>query len=856
MVTNCNRILLVEERQRSADDFFASQRNRVGKVEKQLLTATGNILPPSKDSKTITELAELCRLTQVATRKKIEVLRSCLVDEGYAVTSPKTILRQGTKATNKISTASSPSFDRKSSRTRSPIMPSVVSRIDDEKRIPAGGVGSQTSLPLVANVGGPLESVLEVEYETDGTTTPGSYMESPMFSSTPRRPSTLAFDSDALVTPLSDRKNKIRKRRTSSSFSFRSPGTPPTLDALRMSASTSKFLQHIEEDEENVEGSARSRSSTNTISFSEEPRNKSIERDQYDEFRDEDDMITLDTTMTKNTTLCSPSVFGATSIEKRSSLEERSQFFARMEGILERVEETILEESSSPTRYNQNISSQSNENQTPATLFDRRENDDEVGRHAISSSNSRGRMSAQSDRSAPRTFYGSEPGAILTENEDMSRTSFSKDSTNVVATQVAESTPLRVIEKDETENVESPHIIRQHPTHVLIESRVASPAHTNITMDATFMNDITGTSFVRDEEKYRTGQLVTDVTRFVDEEVDNLSTVTPVLDRYRLDPADDNSVGVKVVPNKRSAHRMNKKQNPTPEQGRLPTIAQLSPSLDNILHARTPKKESIDSSFRSPSNSRSERNMRMRKVYRKTPFPKRKLVNTREDEDEDENHDPNVTAGTSSQNSPNAFGRGEPYSISVPPLRHSSFEPKRPATSTYLKERHSLPNKTRPSLGSELQSALLPEPSQQSYLKEETDTIRKIDETIERIDQELSSPAIAKKTTRDSSSFFVEEITETEFRCSPNIVQTSVDRDRANLALRAIHRYCPRLTEQFNHFEFSEEEGRDIIGFPDQECRNILISLCHWRRLTMKKDMNHGMIFSISNENKAGKILS
>ncbi len=678
---NC---ILPEEKQKSADVFFASQRNRVGKIEKKLLAATANILPPSKESKTITELAELCRLTQVATREKIELLRKSLVSEGYAVTSPRTTMRQGIKSTNQASTTTSPSLDRKFNRMRSPIPPSTVFRIGEGKKDRV-----ETSLPLVANIGGPLESVLEAEYETDGMTTPGSYLESPMFSSTPR---------DSLATPSSARKEKIRKRRTSSSFSLRSPGTPPTLDRLRISDSTSELLQNIREDEESNEGSARNKSSSDNVSFAKETPDKSTVQDQYDarkqeqqqehlfEFRDDDDMISLNTTMTKNTTLYSPMIMGATSIENRSLVEERSQFFARMEGILERVEETI---SPSPRSYNQNISIHSKERQTPSTLFNDRENERQSLQHSISSSSSKGRVVQRSDRHSRKAFYETEHGTILTEDNDHSHMSFSKDSTNVVATQVAGKVALNKGVMPSVEDQKSPNTMRQRPTHILIDSRAPSPAHTNITMDATFMNDMNGTSFMLGEENFRTGHLIRD------EEDDNLSTVTPVLDRYRLDPSENNSVGVKVVPNKRSAHRTNRKQTTNPTQGQLPTIAQLNPSLDHILHTRTPKNEPKESDFASPPNSSSERVMRMRRVYRKTPFPKRKLVNT--EEDEDENHDPNITTGSSRTYSPKPSDHVEgAFSITVPPLRHSSFEPKRP-----------------------------------------DDTIRKIDETIERIDLEL-----------------------------------------------------------------------------------------------------------------------
>ena len=65
--------------------------------------------------------------------------------------------------------------------------------------------------------------------------------------------------------------------------------------------------------------------------------------------------------------------------------------------------------------------------------------------------------------------------------------------------------------------------------------RLSHIAHTNITMDVTMMNATAASVSILGND-------------------DNSSTVTPILDRYRLDP-DDNSIDIKVVPNRRGATR-------------------------------------------------------------------------------------------------------------------------------------------------------------------------------------------------------------------------------------------------------------------------------------------------------------
>ena len=895
-------LILIEEKQRSAEVFLAQQRDRVGNAEKTILAASGFLLPKSKESKTITELAELCRLTQNANREKLEILRSCLEDEGYTVTSPRT--NRGQAITTTITASkSSPSLDKQSSRSRTPATSSINTTsftLGGEKNfLSDDGISSQNSLPLVANIGGPLESVLEADYETDGIPTPESYLDSPALSTYD------FYDSDDLATPaVSTRKEQIQNPRTPSSINLRYPDTPPTLDKLSISASTNIFLQHMENAGENGEDDSlplsshscvSESSSIKNISFSRETPKRRMLQDRYPphqqeqqeqhlhEFLDEDDMITLDTqsTMTKNNTFCSPNVTGGANI----SVEERSQFFARMEGILERVEETILEESPSPGSYERNgdiISRDSDEHQAASLLFTRGEDDDRPYQHSIASMSSNDRTEIGPHRHPYATF--DEGKSVPSENDDDFDMDLSKDSTNVVATQVAgkgtskdETMPLVSSENDITKH-NSLNVCQQRPTHILVDTGLASPAHTNITMDATFMNE---TSFLRGEEKYKenTKSLVQGMINYdyEEEDDDNLSTDTPVLDRYRLDPSDENSIGVKVVPNKRSAHRSNKKQTTTPKQGRLPTIAQLSPSLDYILQAATPKQESNESNFTSPPIMTSERHLRSmaansstkksRKVYRKTPYRKRKEKDDTSRNMADENHNPNVSTGSSFPDSTEPFKYNEEsFSISVPPLRPGSFEPKCAHQSVLClgsKRTLSLPGKNKSSVSAEFRSASFSSgPSRQVYLREETDTIQKIDESIEQMDLELASPRrssihntermdpVAKTIMEGSSKLFVREITATEFESAPRIVRTTVSRARANEALHAIHKYCSESMAQIKYLEFTEEEGRIIVGFSEQESKSILISLCHWRRLIMKKDATRGMLFVVNSEKK------
>eukprot|EP00536_Pseudo-nitzschia_multiseries_P009529 jgi/Psemu1/297288/fgenesh1_pm.267_\ len=867
------------EKQRSAETFFVSQKRRVEEIEKELSAATVHVFPSSKESKTITELAELCRLTQDFTREKLELLKSRLEDEGYTVTAPKTARVQKDKLPPTAS-ATHLSLDRTCNHIRTGAMSSGKIISTGESRT-NGPSKDRFSWPLVTNIGGPLESVLETEYETDGLTTPGSSLPSPVWLSSGEK-----HDSNIFTTPsASARKQRQANQRKSSSSNGGTPPTPPTLDKLPISASTSTFLQNIGDEEENADPM----SSYDRICHSQDQ-----EKQQHlYEFRDEDDMITLDTqsTMTKSNYPYNSPVIGNTGNDKNRSEEERSHFFERMEGLLERVEETILEDSPlGRNKRNGNTSRPSDELQAASVLFNELDEEQQPTRRSSKSTVISDNKVTQSHHHTVKTFYEEEE-SVSTEDNSESSTNESDESTNVVATQIAEKSMseegLTPRESSAVQNAKRAHSHNERPTHILFESGIGSPAHTNITMDATMMNDAYEMSFMRTKERRSTDtgsvSRALDNNFEADEEIDNLSTVTPVLDRYRLDPSDDNSIGVKVVPNKRSAHRSNQKRKTTPKQGNLPTIAQLSPSLHSILQATTPQKEFLESPFNTPPISTSERHLRTmatatprnqtRRVYRKTPFPKGKPATVKEDDKNydsaDENDHPNLSANFSVTESPEPFKSIAPsFSISVPPLRPRSFEPKHTDKSpphsgsarnlSLPGKRNDPKNRTQTSIDGSMSFLSSGEKLSRQHLQEESNQIERIDGTDEYEVPELESPTgsnvsipgrtnpVSKLITMAPPQKLFKDVTESEFEAAPRIVRTHVDRDQANHALDTIQKFCSDSMADIQSFEFTEKAGCNILGLSEQKSKSVLISLCHWRRLKMKKDANNGMVFVVN----------
>ena len=779
-------LIVVEEKRKRVQRFLSTQKQRIGIIEGELLEATNEILPPSSESKTITELAELCRLTQNVTVQKFDNLRSRLEEAGYTVSSSPTAAsnnnnRRPWKSTNNRLASPPPNY--------------------------------HSAWPTV--IGGPLESVVEAEYETDGATTPGSYLQSPA-------PSSTSFISN-FTNSASTNKKKQRERRKS----CLTPTTPPTMDRLSFSASTSKLLQTMDTTKQQFFSDDDNQGNSNQNQADREHNHRRRSTTEFNfrhqfEFRDEDDMITLDTqsTMTKNVSPVRKSGnYNKASPPSKPAIEEKTEFFTRMEGMLDRVEETILEEDS-PRGFRNEPSRPSDE--IKASLRMQTYSPEKSLQSIESSFNG----SIQNKYSCPKTNRSDS----FTSMNDSSH--YDDDSTNVVATQVAEINNPVLPNQQVIPGLQDSN---KTPTHILVDRAMASPAHTNITMDATVMNE-TYTSFLVTEENLKGNVgIVLDRNDSFDDNDDNLSTVTPILDRYRLDP-DDNSIGVKVVPNERRSHH---------KETRRRSTAGISPKRKESLPIFLP------SNFLSPPPSHGvERNpgsgtSRQRKVYRKTPFPKNKAYVNYEEETNHlpplkENDHPNLSVDSTGTSSPpflRTVGATNSTAFSIPPLRPRSFEPRRVGVgiTSSSARKLSFPTHETPKSGRAGSDGSM------------------IDLSSGRVDGVGKSffnqaKALSPKQSRRNISL-MQQVTDVEFEAAPRIVRTQVTLNEVNDALELI---SLRLSDKKPSSRFSEEEGHNLIMSltgTQQRSKSILISLCHFQRLVMKRDMDdRSILFAINDD--------
>ncbi|KAG7347042.1 hypothetical protein IV203_006111 [Nitzschia inconspicua] len=928
-------------REANAQRFISTQTARIHRVEKELLLATQDILPSSNESKTITELAELCRLTQTASRQKLELLKRRLQEAGYTVYSPvrssaeKPEPRRYTRHVTDSTAAASTSSLLRNTTGRSPT-PSSANVTHD---IDASTSASILPWMLTSTIGGPLESVLEGDAETDGATTPGSILQSPspmLWNSSAKKIQGSSRMPLSFASPI---RNKITNIHTNS--------ISPSMPRLSLSASTADFLRRQQEQQQQQQQQdcndkasnplreeiqphrTPEKSKSSVSSFVQRTQRTQTPKARHDgqqnqqqnrpwntEFREEDDMITLDTQSTF-TKPASPIRHATTSTETKESpsqREDRSSFFARMEGMLNRVEESIMENPSPPRRYRGDEPSRpSDEIQASLSMMPRSEAPKQQYSHY--------------QRAAHRSLYQEESysnGSVncnsLDDNEDGCDDEDDEDdsSTNMAPTLIAEKNQSfrHVASKSigwstDEKDSKRPHPLNtpqqqqqvqiQRPTHILVDRAISSPAHTNITMDATMMNDTFASFLGMDETQLREKMAPTQEHpnyRFNDDDTtDNLSTVTPVLDRYRLDPDDENSIGVKVVPNERGSHQKPLVQTSGQKQGSHPFMTSSS-------RPKTPKETATlpifsASDFLSPQQTPTAVTARPlqqrtpgsistqnKKVYRKTPFPKRKATHEQESNSStfNENEHPNTSTGSSVAASPGVFQKSlapiESISITVPPLRPRSLDSRR------LEENFSIAK--GPYVSFDPLQISNKHRSKNSTMQridqEENATIDQIDKTIERIDQELaiggntvemvdlSSGRVdpvgksflsqVKSMTQTNTaarpslkSSNLKKITVEEFEQAPRIVRTQVSVEEANHALDLLQEFCNHGPMEENpSLQFSEERGHEMLSSltgSKHRSKSILISLCHWQRLSMRRDTVRGtMVFVVNSAAK------
>jgi hypothetical protein len=336
-------------------------------------------------------------------------------------------------------------------------------------------------------------------------------------------------------------------------------------------------------------------------------------------------------------------------------------------------------------------------------------------------------------------------------------------------------------------------------THIEVDYGFSSPTPTNLTMDtAAFLNETIG-------------QLDT-----VFEKEDDMSVAsdeTPILDRYRIDIDENSPNGFRVVPNERGTrHPRNTHSGVTP--------ASAKKSSPGVAASPMPK---------TPLSKR-----RSKPVFRKTPYPKKKFPTT-----------PTIDENTPFNGS---------VSPSVRPVRSmqsplASHRPLRTLASPKLERtRLSYPishQDGRPTPTSTLPPSLLyakaalemENPGSSSRLVASTRTF---------------PPLPGRSDLNAVVGHHIRPVTLSEYDNGPRVVRMQVSFEILDGATAALNdTLCQRHGARAKQLDHSEaNQILQPLGISERKSRSILMTLCHFRRLMMKRhsvsgDKNHDIVFDV-----------
>jgi hypothetical protein len=508
---------------------------------------------------------------------------------------------------------------------------------------------------------------------------------------------------------------------------------------------------------------------------------RSDSRHDFDNaFRDEDDMITLDT----QSTLAGLSLQG---LQRQADaiFHEADRAEWRLQKTLEQVEESILESRPSD-EANSCASSHSVE-----TSFDVRSS---------------------------------------TKNDGEETLGDDDESTNMVATVVAQdrrvtsrSTPQAANGNSYNHSGVTNPATSGRPMHVLVDNSAPSPSHTLLTMDGTMLND----TWMNDSMGV--------LSVLVDDDVS--STMTPILDRYRLVP-DDGSLGIKVVPNKRGNHKK-KSLLKSRSSFDMQDVKYVLPTV------YSGQKEMLSTPMSLPGSV----SARKKKNFRKTPHPHKKEVGKIDyPYAEEENDEPNVSRPLYSKPSYESKKDNSLPSSSVPPLRQRSLELRSslPATpqNTSLMQPQSQPFTPLESSKSRTSQVALASISRASANERSGERFQSSESQPRHLTREFHG------TRAVHTGKWIEKITMAEYEVAPQAVRQQVSRDEVNEAAEVLDHFLrASLLEDKKPVEFTEAQAYEVLGdYLDtaQKNKSVLLSLCHWRRLLMYRDSIHGMSFVVN----------
>lgn len=341
-------------------------------------------------------------------------------------------------------------------------------------------------------------------------------------------------------------------------------------------------------------------------------------------------------------------------------------------------------------------------------------------------------------------------------------------------------------------------------SHIDVDLGLLSPTPTNLTMDTVaFLNETVG-------------QLDTVFEGGGGGDHESVaSDETPVLDRYRIDLDDESPNGFRVVPNER---RGGKSHRTTPVQS-----SSAKKTISSPLMPTTPSPNVSTPSARSSRRSK--------RVFRKTPYPKKKIPST-----------PTIDENT-------------PFDGNISPSSAVPTAPASPLSSpVYPQQSKAVPRLERTRLSYPV--------SQQEERSSSLFYAQAAQATVKRASfsgiaiPPLGSSGLLLGTTRIggggslgvSHNNLIRPVTAAEYDNGPRVVKLQVSLEQIDQSVTALNAALRNRTcvtgETSSPLVLAQSQAYRILqplGYNDVQCRSVLMTLCHFRRLMMKRHSLSGV---------------
>lgn len=346
--------------------------------------------------------------------------------------------------------------------------------------------------------------------------------------------------------------------------------------------------------------------------------------------------------------------------------------------------------------------------------------------------------------------------------------------------------------------------------------------------------DTSTSSYGRDLDELTLGTELNETLVSPSKPTDKSLTVTPVLDRYRLELG-ENSDGIKVVPNERGRDRTRRKEKD--QVGKYSKGWAVSKNLEVATKSAEATMGANAGNFDSLVSPHVTRRSQ-KKVFRKTPHPKKTA--SIPPIDEEENVDPNSmfsfdlsSLGLSSNLQESQTALRSPFGRSSMPSRlQSSSNDEQSLVKRFSLDDVSDSQKHRPvESKAPLTAAFIAK-----HMPDDTGLIESLT-TIQKA-------STFQHSGKNEKLHRIQSVPLDEYERAPKVVRMQITRDEVNVGIAALNMWLSNC-ETSGRREIVGDRVKEQVAlgvlqklFTERKSASVLMGLCHWRRIEMRRQDN------------------